>query len=365
MNYFIDECGHSGDLARNSAAPDFGDQPIFTLAAIGIADELALQKEIEKLKARHNVRLAELKSSKLIDRPGLTLDVARMVCAANVPWFIEVMDKKFTIATYIVSFQLLPPIRGFIEDQRSHFIKNVLADYIFDRAPDRVYTAFVDACRAPSNASLHDQLDALIEFAESSPPEDVQSIALLQLAKDTFDAYRSSVKDGEEDAHKRYLPPLDKGKYGKPVWMLPNQTAFTNIYARINLCEGGHLSSVQLIHDEQHQFDEVIRTSKSNAESLQDLAAQVLTPHSDFRFRESAFLAFSKSSVSLGLQVADVLAGFCMRYAKDFFEDRDRLSPTAHATYDLLRRHTNPMTGTGVNLVMSTEQHRELSLFVS
>jgi hypothetical protein len=97
---------------------------------------------------------------------------------------------------------------------------------------------------------------------------------------------------------------------------------------------------------------------------LQDSAAEVFTPHSDFRFRESASLEFSRSSVSLGLQVTDVLAGFCMRYAKDFFGNRKHLSSTAHVTYDLLRRHTNRINGTGVNLVMSTEQHRELSLFV-
>jgi hypothetical protein len=363
MNYFIDECGHSGDLARNNASPDFGDQPVFTLAAIGVTDEVALQNEIEGLKAKHNVRLVELKSSKLVDRPAFTLDVVRLVCTGNIPWFIEVMDKKFTIATYILSFQLLPPIRGFIEDQRSHFVKNVLADYIFDRAPDRVFTAFVDACSSPSDASLRRQLDALIEFLESAPAEEIQSVALLELVKDAFNDYRIAVEEGEKNAYKRYFPPPDKNKHNKPVWMLPNQTAFTNIYARINLYERGHLSNVRLVHDEQHQFDKILELSKATVESLQDEAAEVFTPHSDFRFRESASLEFSRSSVSLGLQVADVLAGFCMRYAKDFFEDRNHLSSTAHATYDHLRRHTNPMNGTGINLVMSTEQHRELSLF--
>jgi hypothetical protein len=364
MNYFIDESGHSGDLARNDVGPDFGSQPIFTLAAIGVPDEVALQEKIEGLREKHNVRLIELKSSKLVDRPAFTLDVARLVCTNNIPWFIEIMDKKFTIAAYILTFQLLPPIRGFIEDKRSHFVKNVLADYIFVRAPDRVFTTFLNACNSPSDASLRRQLHALIEFAESAPAEEFQSVALLELAKDALNEYRNAVKQGAESAYKRYFPPPDKNKHDKPVWMLPNQTAFTNIYARINLFEKGNLSNVRLIHDEQLQFDKILELSKTTAESLQDATVEVFTPHSDFRFRESASLEFSTSSVSLGVQVADVLAGFCMRYAKDFFEDRERLSSTAHATYDLLRRHTNPMNGTGVNLVMSTEQHRELSLFV-
>src|SRR5258707_2355410 len=186
-------------------------------------DEVALQKEIVGLKAKHNVRLVELKSSKLVDRPGFTLDVARLVCTGNIPWFIEVMDKKFTIATCILSFQLLPPIRGFIEDQRSHFVKNVLADYIFDRAPDRVFVAFVEACRSPSDASLRGQLDALIKFAESAPAEEVQSVALLELAKDALNDYRIAVEKGEENAYKRYLRPPDKKKHDKQVWRLPSQ----------------------------------------------------------------------------------------------------------------------------------------------
>jgi hypothetical protein len=364
MDYFIDECGHTGDLVKRSETHGFGDQPVFSLAAIGIADERSLQTEFEKLKAKHNVRMVEVKSSKLQDRPEFTLDVTRLVCDSGFPWFLEAMDKKSSIVTNIVTWQLLPPIRGHVEDARSHFLKNVMADYIFDCAPADVFTTFIEACKSPSDASLRTQLNTLIAFARAAPRYEEPSIAVLELATETLNNYEEAVGDGKPDAHLRYLPIPDDNKYGKLVWMLPNLGAFTNIYARINWYERGHLSNVRLVHDEQLQFDEVLEKSKTTAEALKDAAAEIYTPRSDFNFREAATLSFASSTRSVGIQVADVLAGFCMRYVKDFFQDLERVSPVAHRTYDVLRRNTDPVTGIGVNLVTSTGHHRALSLFV-
>lgn len=364
MDYFIDECGQTGDLVRGNRSFDFGDQPVFTLAAIGIADESSLQTEIEKLKAKHRIRLHELKSTSLRDRPEFTLDVVRLVCDLAFPWFLEVMDKKFSVVTNIVTWQLLPPIRGFVEDGRSHFIKNVLADYLFERAPAEVFLTFIDACKSPSDKSLRRQLAELIAFARSAPPQEEPSIAVLELATDTLNEYDEAIAEGVVNAHMRYLPIPDDNKYQKPVWMLPNLAAFTNIYARINLYEIGHLQNVRLIHDEQLQFEDILKTNKATVEALRDAAAEVYTPQSDFFFRETAPLSFASSSTCMGLQVADILAGFCMRYVKEFFQDPRQVSSVAHRTYDLLRRNTNPRTGKGVNLVTSTRHHRELSLFV-
>ena len=37
VNYFVDESGQTGDIARLNALSGFSDQPIFCLAAIGVA----------------------------------------------------------------------------------------------------------------------------------------------------------------------------------------------------------------------------------------------------------------------------------------------------------------------------------------
>ncbi len=71
----------------------------------------------------------------------------------------------------------------------------------------------------------------------------------------------------------------------------------------------------------------------------------------------------ASSIMSVGVQVADILAGFCMRYVKNFSTEREQIHPVAHQTYDLLRRFTNPANGVGVNLVVSSNWARALSLF--
>jgi hypothetical protein len=65
----------TGDLAVSNGASAFVDQPIFSLAAIGVADEPALKIEIERLKLKHRIRLTELKASPLYDRPEFILEI--------------------------------------------------------------------------------------------------------------------------------------------------------------------------------------------------------------------------------------------------------------------------------------------------
>jgi hypothetical protein len=363
VDYFIDECGQTGDLARLNALSGFSDQPIFCLAAVGVPDEPSLEQRINELKEKHGVRVGELKSSARRERPEFTYDVVRLICTERHPFFLEVMDKKYFLAAHITSRQLLPPIAGLAADPRTHFFQNLVADYLFERLPDAVFAKFIEACLTPSNETLSAQLAVLIEFASADSKEEHVSAIVCDLAKTAENGYREALSDGRNDAYFDYLPVPDNNKYEKPVWILPNLSALTNIHGRINLFEGGRLSGVRLIHDEQLQFDEILEISKRGAEALRERAAEMFTPHSSFDFRESAPLSFASSTKSVGVQVADILAGFCMRYVKSFFTEREQIRPVAHQTYDLLRRFTDPAGGVGVNLVMSSNWARDLSLF--
>lgn len=341
----------------------FSDQPIFCLAAVGVADEPSLQEEINRLKERHGIRLGELKSSARRERPEFTYEVVRLVCTGRYPFFLEVMDKKYFLATHITSRQLLPPIRGLAADPRTHFFQNLVADYLFERLPDAIFTMFIEACLSPSHETLSDQLSALIEFARTDAGGGDVAAIVWNLAATAKKDYEEARAEGRDDAFFDYLPVPDDNKYQKPVWVLPNLSAFTNICARINLYEDGHLSNIRLVHDEQLQFDEILEVSKRGAESLRERATEMFTPHSNFIFRETASLTFANSTESVGLQVADILAGFCMRYVKGFFTELEQGKPIAHQTYDLLRRHTDPANGVGVNLVVPSNWAAALSLF--
>jgi hypothetical protein len=39
MDFYIDECGNTGDLPRTDSILDFGGQAVFSLAAIALEDE--------------------------------------------------------------------------------------------------------------------------------------------------------------------------------------------------------------------------------------------------------------------------------------------------------------------------------------
>ena len=363
MNYFIDECGQTGDIARLNTLSGFCDQPIFCLAGVGVVDERSLEEEINRLKEKYGVRLGELKSSARRERPEFTYEVVRLVCTKGYPFFLEVMDKKYFLATHITSRQLLPPIRGLAADRPTHFFQNLVADYLFERLPDAVFARFIQACLSPSHEALSAQLSALIEFARVDVGGGEVGAIVWDLATTAKKDYEEARAEGRDDAFFDYLPVPDDNKYQKPVWVLPNLSAFTNIYARINLYEDGRLSNIRLVHDEQLQFDEILQVSKRGAESLRERAAEMFTPHSNFNFREVASLTFANSTKSVGLQVADILAGFCMRYVKGFFTEPKQVMPIAHQTYDLLRRFTDPAGAVGVNLVMSSNWARALSIF--
>jgi hypothetical protein len=158
VDYFIDESGHTGDVARLDALSGFNDQPIFCLAAVGVANEISLEQEINRLREKHGIRLDELKSSARRGRPEFTYEVVRLVCTERYPFFLEVMDKKYYFAAHMTSRQLLPPIRGLAADPRTHYFQNLVADYLFDRLPDAVFAKFIEACLLPSHETLSAQM---------------------------------------------------------------------------------------------------------------------------------------------------------------------------------------------------------------
>lgn len=328
-----------------------------------MANELSLEQEVNRLREKHGIRLEEVKSSARRERPEFTYELVKLLCTERYPFFIEVMDKKFYLAAHMTSRQLLPPIRGLAADPRTHFFQNLVADYLFERVPDAVFAKFIEACLFPSHETLSAELSALMDFACADTGAGHVATVVWDLARTAQKDYEEARAEGRDNAFFDFLPIPDDNKYQKRVWVLPNLSAFTHIYARINLCENGHLANVRLIHDEQLQFDEILETSKGTAEALRERAAEVFTPHANFNFQESASLSFASSTKSIGVQVADILAGFSMRYVRDFFADRAGVSPIAHQTYDLLRRHTNETNGVGVNLVTSSNCAAALSLF--
>lgn len=108
--YYIDESGNTGDAVRTGEKFDFGAQPLFTLACIGIDDPASLKGELARLKTLHAVQGVELKSSSIRNKPGFVRDLIAYLKRQCCPLFIEVVDKKFFICAHVVSTLLMPPV---------------------------------------------------------------------------------------------------------------------------------------------------------------------------------------------------------------------------------------------------------------
>lgn len=357
ISFYIDESGHSGDVVNTGTAYDFLDQPYFVLAALGIEDEASLAQQIDALRVAHRVPEGVLKSKSksLQSRPDFIYDLLSFVCDQELPLFIEVVDKRFFVCIQLIESQLLPPAMGFEDGPEMHFIKNTLVDFLYDEISDHVLDRFVAACTEPSDLSLMSAFGSQLLFsAGKSATSDAQDIRT-GMHHMVIEAMKKYVEMRKQDpnAYLRFLPSPDLNKRGKKVWMLPNLSSLTNIYARINLFRQRKLANVRLVHDRQMELDDILRNAKREAESIiKDTKNKPFTPHSDYVFLESAPLEFAKSHESLGIQVADVIAGTVMRFYRDRLRGNaaDALE-TAEAVQKLLSR-SDASTGIGVNQVV-------------
>ncbi|ADU34880.1 DUF3800 domain-containing protein [Variovorax paradoxus] len=355
MDYFLDESGSSGDLIHTAASLDFGGQPFFTLACVGIPDTSNLHRDMEQLRQQHRLLAGELKASALRSKPELFVDLVELVRERDWPWFVEVVDKRYSICANLVTWQLLPPLYSTEEGPESSFVRNTMADCLFAHAPPNIFSLFLDACRSPSDDSVRRSLQTLQMMPWLTGVSG-------DIAKAIRHSATQSLEDFEEmqleDAHayKRFLPPPDDNKRGLPVWMLPNLGSLTHIYARINQSRKQDLSSVRLIHDEQHHFDAILFIAKRQAEAMAAQANKVYAPHADFRFVESAELVFARSQDHVGLQLADMLAGFVMRYMRDYASGRS-VQPSIHRAFEALLEMADPDRSIGMNFVIPTQAH--------
>lgn len=356
FSFFLDESGHSGDAVSSGNAYDFHNQPYFVLAAVGVEDERQLAAQLDRLRTTHGLPAGELKAASLHRKPGVVDDLLALVCDQQLPFFIEVVDKKFFICVHLVMSQLMTPLMGFSEGPQLNAFRNYLLDVLYDEITIEVLDAFVTSCLDPGDETLTRSFDALMKFAaERSSTREVADVraGMRHMIGETMALY-GGMKADDAQAYRRFLPLPDQSSRGRAVWMLPNLSSLTNIYARINKLLHGKLSDVRLIHDQQLQFDQILHDAKLAAEAVTDPRVLPFTPHADFHFLQNASLEFATSHESAGIQVADVLAGATMRFYRDRL--RGRNLTTARVTPGLQRlfRASNGRTGIGVNQVMPT-----------
>lgn len=358
ITFFLDESGHSGDVVNSGDGFDFKGQPYFVLAAVGLSNEAALTTYMSELRALHRIPEGELKSKSLTAKPKFVADVIDYLLSINAPLFVELVDKRYFICTNITSFLLLPGWMGFPEGPGTTFIRNTVADFLSSEAPDQLLDTFVQACLDPSEELLlrsFSLLQAMGHSRRTAPGMGEIAQGLVMMVKDARDEYQE-LRERGDDAYLRFLPPPDYNKRGKRVWMLPNLTSFTNIYARLNHYFKRNLKGFHIVHDQQLEIEDILQLGKATAESLKHASKISYTPHSDYVFENSATFAFAQSHAGVGVQLADIVAGAVMRYFRD--SRHSVVDPILAQAVERLIASSDPRTSYGINQVVATRDVR-------
>lgn len=359
MNFYIDESGNTGDLARASVELDFGGQAVFSLAAIGISDEGNLTEELTALRKKHKVQSNELKLSKILKRkPQFALEAVELLVQNKFPFFIEIVDKKYQLAVSIVSGFVWPPYFNTKESQSTVWLKNIFADYVYHQVQGEVIFRFVQCMNNPSNEKIGEFFDILKECVSKHDHEVAEAIT--SQVEESKDDFRLMIEQEGINAYKRFLPVPDIGKRDQKVWLLPNFSSFTNIYARINLFSCGNLTNCKIVHDEQAHFDEIIEAAKLQVEGASIKDFNYKPPFADYDINQAASLLFKTSPESTGIQLADIVAGLSMRWYLTCIQDEAMPDVLQEAT-DILLRHSDREKGIGVNLVAPHDMAKQLS----
>lgn len=354
-DFYIDDSGNTGDLISTGNNFDFGGQPVFALAAVGIPDKKLITDFFRDLKRKYNIQSGELKAAKIYKKkPKLLVELISYLVNEKLPIFIELVDKKYFIATNLVNYHVMPPYFFPPEDQKTLFLRKTFADFIYENAPDSVFQKFIQACQEPSESALKDSFSEIRKF-----PQGIESDLAEYFERsvvESLDDFEKMKKQEGREAYKRFLPLPDDNKHLKLVWMLPNLSSFTNLYARINKFVDCDIDSVNLFHDEQLQFDEILAKNKEIAENL-DVIVPIAS--ANFQFTGKASLSFLNSEDDVCIQVADLLAGTAMRVLTEKLTGNYTSAKAAEA-YELILKGSNHIKGQGVNLVTSTKIHHEL-----
>lgn len=353
--FYIDESGNTGDVIKTGNNFDFGNQPLFVLSAIGINDLNTLHKKIVQLKKKHKIQQKELKSTKIYkSKPDFICDLVDYIKSERIPFFIELVDKKYFISSNIVNCVVISPYFS-SNDHSSMLARNIFSDFIYSKDSALIYDGFIKCCMEPTEETLLNYMGKLKDYFEKYskyyPDPDSISDSIAKNINESIGDFNIIKRNEKDNAFKRFIPIPDENKNGKNVWLLPNLSSFNSIYARINKYKKGKLSEVMIIHDEQAQFDEIIAKIHEELGSIDGLA-DVVTHSGDYNFIEKSQLQFIDSKDSIAVQVSDVLSGFVMRYVQDsLYSDK----PTDHKldkAFSILKNSWSDTTNIGINFVI-------------
>lgn len=262
----------------------------------------------------------------------------------------------------MVNHFVIPPVADEF-DRRPDVIrmKNEVSEYLHVLMPLTVMRAYIDACTEPSIPATRRAFEALRDWLRSRMPDDSNASFVHDIVSDSITDFEKDIDNPQRDPHS-FLPVPDFSKARHPFWILPNLSSFTNLYARINLFRRKKMERVRIIHDEQLQYAHILQDGMRSTEEFAKRGLTWPLPHADYGLTTGAELTFAPSHTSPGIQAADVLAGFVMRFVQGVNVLGKVPSADSVRAFRLLLELAEPERGTGFNFVVSRGDFARLGL---
>lgn len=338
MKIYIDESGNSGDLVQRKIDLTFSNQNIFTLSAVNIPEDVYSELEnefIPELKKKYKIQSAEIKSSNLFDKkPKVILEIVDFIKDNNIYYFIEITDKKYYICNSMVIHQVIPPYFIPIEEKEKELngewqiLREIYMDTLIRNIGESEYQCFFEACKNINEESLLKSFNTLKKFF-STKVEEEKDLYVKNIFQGIVDNVSMSIKDyfdikkkeGLDNAVRKFIPIPDENKKGQLTYLLPQISSLTNLVARVNYFNG-NLEDINFIHDQQVHFDDIL---SYNVQKMLDVGETGYKfTNSNFNIKKPINITFDTDSKNnVGIQIADILSGFTMRYMQKRFKNED------------------------------------------
>ncbi|HIG9801013.1 TPA: DUF3800 domain-containing protein [Klebsiella variicola] len=348
----MDESGNTGDIINRKKDILFSNQPIFSHSCIGLNDENLKKMEtfITSLKEEFNIPIEqELKSEDFyFKNPKLILLISLFLVDHNIPIICEVTDKKHNIAIAIVQNLIFPQSE---ENERpeANVIRSMIAERITEHAPEECFKRYMTMCHLRTEKSFYDIIDFLKVFFSGSDPQDIFALKMIEM---TIDDYEELKKENNIESAAKYfmmLPDFDSS--GNEVKMLPLVYSFYNIAARLNKRHKKNLKNIKVIHDTTYEYSKTLKYCLTNI-LKSELKNKDSVPNSDYELKETFQLYFEDSKNSIGIQVADLVAGFLQRYINGTLYKQIKVENIYHGIFELLIKQNQLNNPLGVNFVL-------------
>ena len=354
MKIYIDESGNSGDLVQRKIDLTFSNQNIFTLSAVKIPEDVysKLEKKfIPELKKKYKIQSGEIKSSNLFDKkPKVILEIVDFIKDNNIDYFIEITDKKYYICNSMVIHQVIPPY--FISREELNGERKVLREIYMDifirNIGESEYQCFFEACQNINEESLLNSFHTLKKFFSEKIKEEkdlylkiIYQCIVNDIGISIEDYFDIKDKEGLDNAVRKFLPIPDENKKGQLIYLLSQISSLTNLVARVNYFNG-NLEDINFIHDQQVHFDNIL---SYNVEKMLDVGEiGYKFTNSNFNIEKPVDITFDADSKdNVGIQIADILSGFTMRYMQKRFKNED-MDSIYHEIFENIEYNKNLST---------------------